>query len=259
MTIRLDFENGRASVVFADPAALNAMGPHQIAELNQVTERIAATAGVRVVSMRSEGPAFGVGGDLQAFRPDQCDAPAALRAIGRDLNPAIARLRALPAIVVVAVHGAVAGGSMGVMNAADLVLAADGTRFNTAYVRIGASPDAGASWFLPRLVGQRKALEWLLLADNFDAQTALSFGLVNQVVPAAQLRDATEQLVARLLAGPHGSHARIKRLVYQAETTALAEQLEQEIEHFAQAAESADFAEGVAAFIQKRAPRFGQQ
>ncbi len=257
MSTHLRIADGLATVVFDNPATLNAMGAVQIAELNRVTEHIAADPSVRVVLLRAEGPAFGAGGDISSFRPDRVDAPAMLREIGRDLNPFILRLRALPAIVVAAVHGAVAGGSMGTMGAADLVIAAQGTRFNTAYARIGASPDAGNSWFLPRLAGARKALEWLLLADSFDADAALSFGLVNWVVPADQLSAATDRLVARLLAGPQGSHARIKRLIYQAESTPLAQQLEDEIEHFAQATASADFAEGVAAFLQKRAPRFG--
>ncbi|HYD93830.1 MAG TPA: enoyl-CoA hydratase-related protein [Noviherbaspirillum sp.] len=258
MTTRLSIDGGLATVVFDNPATLNAMGREQIAELNRVTQQVAAVPGVRVVLLRSEGPAFGVGGDLASLRPDRVDAPAVLREIGRDLNPAILRLRELPAIVVAAVHGAVAGGSMGLVCVADLVIAAKDTKFNLAYARIGASPDAGNSWFLPRLVGPRKALEWLLLSDNFDADTALAYGVVNQVVPADGLRAATDALVARLLAGPHGSHARMKRLVYQAETTPLARQLDDEIENFAQAAASPDLAEGIAAFIEKRPPRFGK-
>ncbi|HVL74993.1 MAG TPA: enoyl-CoA hydratase-related protein [Noviherbaspirillum sp.] len=258
MTTRLTIADGLATVVFDDAATLNAMGPKQIADMNRVIAALADDASVRVVLLRAEGPAFGVGGDLRAFNPKTGNAAAALREIGRDLNPMILRLRTLPAIVVAAVHGAVAGGSMGLMCAADIVLVAEGTKFSTAYARIAASPDAGNSWFLPRLVGQRKALEWLLLSDTFDAATAHAFGLVNQVVPAAQLAAESERIVARLLAGPHSSHARIKRLVYQSETTPLPVQLDAEIEHFAQCAEGPDFAEGVAAFVEKRAPRFNR-
>lgn len=258
MTIRCDIADALATIVFDDPASMNAMSAAGIAELNRITERIAAEPRVRVVLMRAEGPAFGAGGDVSSFRPGAADAPDRLRAAGRELNPMVLRLRALPAIVVTAVHGAVAGGSVGLMCAADLVIAAADTRFNMAYARLGASPDVGNSWFLPRLVGTRKALEWLLLSDTFDADTALSFGLVNRVVPPEQLRAETDNLVARLLAGAHGSQTRIKRLIYQSETTPLAQQLDDEIENFAQSTTTADFAEGVAAFLQKRAPRFGQ-
>lgn len=258
MTIHLTLANGLATIVFDDPATLNALGAPQITELNRLTERIAAEPDVRVLLLRAEGPAFGAGGDVASFRPGKADTPALLREIGRQLNPMILRLHTLPAIVLAAVHGAVAGGSVGLMNAADLVIAAQGTRFNMAYARLGASPDAGNSWLLPRLAGTRKTLEWLLLSDSFDADTARSFGLVNWVVPAEELADATAKLVARLLAGAHGSQRRIKRLLHQSGTTPLAQQLDDEIEQFAQATASADFAEGVAAFLQKRAPRFGQ-
>lgn len=258
MSLHLQIADGLATIVFDNPNVLNVMSIAQITEFNRATEQIAADASVRVVLLRAEGPAFGAGGDITSFRPGAADAPEALRAIGRVLNPSILRLRALPAIVVAAVHGAVAGGSVGVMSVADLVIAAAGTRFNLAYARIGARPDAGNSWFLPRLVGSRKALEWLLLSDNFDAEEALAFGLVNQVVPADQLRAASDKLVARLLAGAQGAQACMKRMVYQSETTPLAQQLDEEIEHFAQATVSADFIEGVTAFMQKRQPRFGQ-
>ncbi len=257
MTIHVDVGNGVATVVFDDPATLNAMSAPRIAELHRIVEGIAAEPELRVLLMRAEGPAFGAGGDIASLRPDAADAPTLLREIGRELNPLILRLHALPAIVVAAVHGAVAGGSVGLIGAADLVIAADDTRFNMAYSRLGASPDAGNSWFLPRLVGARTALEWLLLSDTFDAETARAAGLVNRVVPAPQLRAETDRLVARLLAGARGSQVRIKHLVRQSEDTPLARQLDDEIEHFAQATASADFAEGVAAFLQKRAPRFG--
>ena len=257
MTIRLEIAHGLASVIFDNPAALNAMDAAMAPRLAQVTAQIAADPSVRVVLLRAEGPAFGVGGDIGHFREDLAGLPAALRELGHEINPAIAALRELPAIVVAAVHGAVAGGSVGLMSTADLVIAAESTKFNLAYARIGGSPDIGNSWFLPRLVGPRRALELLLLSESFDAQAALRYGLVNQVVPDAQLGAAAEALVARLLAGPREAYARIKRLVYRSERTSLRQQLDDEIENFAQLAETEDFAEGVAAFLEKRAPKFG--
>ncbi|HZW19711.1 enoyl-CoA hydratase/isomerase family protein [Noviherbaspirillum sp.] len=259
MSTHLTIDGGLATVVFDNPATLNAMGRIEIAELNQVTERIAASGDVRVVLLRAEGPAFGVGGDLRMLGRDTENTPSLLREIGRELNPAILRLHKLPAIVVASVHGAVAGGSLGLVCAADYVVAARSTTFNLAYARIAASPDAGNSWFLPRIVGPRKALEWMILSDNIDADTAMANSLVNQVVPDHDLREATDALVRRLLDGPAGSYRRMKRLVLQSETTSLAQQLDDEIEHFAQAAESPDFAEGIQAFLEKRKPRFGDQ
>ncbi|MES2071136.1 MAG: enoyl-CoA hydratase-related protein [Pseudomonadota bacterium] len=259
MATHLLKENGLATIVFDYPATLNVMGLNEIRELNHVTQDIVDDPSIKVVLIRANGPIFGAGGDLASFQPDRCDPPELLREYGRELNPTILRLRGMPAIVVASVHGAVAGGSMGTMNAADMVIAAKGTRFNTAYARIGASPDAGSTWFMPRIIGMRKTLELLLLSDNFDADAALSYGLVNQVVPPEQLRDVTDKMVARLLHGPHETYARMKRLVYQSCSTSLAQQLDDEIEQFAAITATKDFAEGVSAFLGKRAPHFGCQ
>ncbi|WP_394777621.1 enoyl-CoA hydratase/isomerase family protein [Undibacterium sp.] len=250
-------EKGLATIIFNYPAKLNVMGLNEIREFSRVTKDIADDPGIKVVLIRANGPIFGAGGDLESFGPECCDPPEILREIGRELNPTILRLRGMPAIVVAAVHGAVAGGSMGPMNAADMVIAAKGTRFNTAYARVGGSPDAGSTWFLPRIVGMRKTLELMLLADNFDADTALRYGLVNQVVPPEQLRDVTDKLVSRLLHGPHETYVRMKRLVYQSCSTSLAQQLDDEIEHFAAISTTKDFEEGISAFMNKRAPHFG--
>ncbi|GGC69750.1 enoyl-CoA hydratase/isomerase family protein [Undibacterium terreum] len=257
MATHLTKDKGLATIVFDYPAKLNVMGLNEIREFSRVTQEIADDSSVKVVLIRANGPIFGAGGDLGSFGPDCCDPPEILREIGKELNPTILRLRGMPAIVVAAVHGAVSGGSMGPMNAADMVIAAKGTRFNTAYARVGASPDAGSTWFLPRIVGARKTMELMLLADNFDADTALRLGLVNQVVPPEQLRDVTDKLVARLLHGPHETYIRMKRLIHQSCSTSLAQQLDDEIEHFATVSKTRDFEEGISAFMNKRAPHFG--
>lgn len=258
MSIQLQLENGLATIVFDNPAHMNILGAPEVRELNRITQQLADQPALKVVVIRAEGTVFGAGADVGAFRPGDPAAPQAIREIGSELNQAILRLHRLPAIVVAAVHGAVLGSSLGPMNAADLVIAAKGTRFNTGYASIGASPDVGSTWFLPRLVGTRKALEWLLFPDNFDADTALAIGLVNQVVPPEQLRDVTDKLAARLLRGPAESYARVKRLVYQSDSAPLAQQLEDEMKAFATVCMTPDFAEGVLAFLCKRTPRFGR-
>ncbi|MFZ6657560.1 enoyl-CoA hydratase/isomerase family protein [Undibacterium sp. TJN19] len=257
MSIRLDNANGLATIVFDNPDNMNVMGVEEIRTLNRLTAQIADDASVRVVVIRAQGKVFGAGGDIASFRPGDPTSPEAIREIGAELNQAILRLHNLPAIVVASVHGAVAGGSMGTMNAADLVVAAKGTRFNMAYAKIGASPDVGNTWFLPRLVGNRKALEWLLFSENFDADQALAFGLINLVVPPEQLFDVTEKLAMRLLRGPRETYARMKRLIYQSEATSLEQQVNDEINAFASVTMTPDFAEGVSAFLGKRAAHFG--
>src|SRR5690606_29114874 len=127
--------------------------------------------------------------------------------------------------VVTAVHGSVAGGGLGLMNAADLVLAASNTKFSLAYSRIGATPDLGASFYLPRLLGERRAMELLLLSEPFDAQRAVELGLVNFVVPHQHFDEETDALVKRLLGGPPQAFSSIKRLVYGAHEALLHDQL----------------------------------
>lgn len=258
MSLHLQMDQGLATIVFNSPASMNIMGANEVREFCRMTRQIAEAGAVRVVLIRAEGEVYGAGADVGSFRPGDPAAPQAMREIGGELKQAILRLHGLPAIVLAAVHGAVIGSSLGAMNAADLVVAAKGTRFNTGFARIGASPDAGSTWFMPRLVGARKALEWLLFADNFDADTALAYGLVNQVVPPEQLRDVVDKLAARLLRGPWQSYAHMKRLVYQSGAASLEQQLDAEIDALATASATPDFAEGVAAFLGKRAPHFGK-
>jgi 2-(1,2-epoxy-1,2-dihydrophenyl)acetyl-CoA isomerase len=243
MSIRLEKANGLATIIFDNPNCMNVMGAAEIRALNQLTELLAEDRSIRVVIIRAEGKVFGAGGDIASFKPGDPASPEAIREIGAELNQAILRLHKLPAIVIASVHGAVAGGSMGTMNAADLVIAAKGTRFNMAYAKIGASPDVGNTWFLPRLVGNRKALEWLLFSENFDADE--------------QLKDVTEKLAMRLLRGPQETYARMKRLVYQSDATSLEQQVRDEIEAFASVTMTPDFAEGVSAFLDKRTAHFG--
>lgn len=145
------------------------------------------------------------------------------------------------------------------MAAADLALAAEGTQFTLAYSNIGASPDGGATCFLPRLLGYRKALELMLLSETFDAGAALEMGLVNRVVKPEALLVETERLARRLVEGPTAAYAETKRLAQQGYTRALEAQLEAEIEAFAGCAGTGDFAEGVTAFVQKRKPQFRGQ
>ena len=173
-----------------------------------------------------------------------------------ELHRAILALRQAPKPVLAAVHGAVAGAGVSVMAAADLAIAADDTKFTLAYSRIGASPDGGSTWFLPRLIGARRALELMLLADNFDAQTALQFGLVNRVVAAAALEAETARLAQRLADGPTLAYAATKALVNRSFESPLADQLDAEAAAFAQCAATRDFAAGVTAFVSKAKPEF---
>jgi 2-(1,2-epoxy-1,2-dihydrophenyl)acetyl-CoA isomerase len=175
---------------------------------------------------------------------------------GRELHFGIQALRRMDKPVLAAVHGAVAGAGMSLMLAADLAIASDDTKFTLAYARIGASPDGGSTFLLPRLVGYRKAMELALLPDRFDAEQARSLGLVNWVVPADRLAPESMAIAQRLAAGPTRAYGEAKRLFNQSLANSMESQMEDELQAFARCARSADLAEGVTSFVEKRDPIF---
>lgn len=255
-TVLLAIEDGVATLSLNRPQAHNALDESAVVAFAAQADQALRDPSVRVILIRANGPAFGPGADLHWLDPLGGDAPARIDRVLRILNPLMLRLRAAPAIVVAAVHGLVAGGSLGLMNMADLVIAAGDARFSSAYARIGATPDLAASFLLPRLLGERKALELLLLADPFDAAQAQRLGLVNFVVPPERLDAEARALAGRLRSGAADALARTKRLAYAAAGSTLADQLEAERQQLMEAAAGSDFREGVAAFLSRRPPRF---
>lgn len=165
-------------------------------------------------------------------------------------------LQSLPQPVIASVRGACAGFGLALMAGCDLAIAADDARFTTAYAGIALSGDGGASYFLPRIVGRRKAAELLLLAERFDAAEAARLGLVNRVVPTAELDAEVARMAARLRAGPRHAYAEIKRLLIESHDAALEAQLQSEAEAFARCTATVDFGEGINAFFAKRKPAF---
>lgn len=251
--LQLDITQAVARVSFNRPDSLNAINIGLARAFLEAISTIAATPGVRAVLLRSQGKAFMVGGDLAELSQDS--AATAARII-EPLHAGLQIMAALPVPVVASVQGAVAGAGLSIMLAADLAIAADDSTFNMAYARIGASPDASGSWHLPRVVGLRKAMEIALLSEAFDAQEALRLSVVNRVVPAADLGAETDKLMRRLADGPTVAFGRIKSLLRAAQTRDLATQLDAERAAFEACAATADFQEGVAAFLQKRRPSY---
>ena len=254
--VHLTVESAVATIVLDRPQQLNAMDAALMAGLRDAAESVARDASVRAVVLRGEGPAFCAGGDVPLFKEHLADLSRMIVAWGRELHFALLALRRMDKPVLAAVHGAVAGAGFSLMCAADLVLAAEDTRFTLAYANIGASPDGGSTWFLPRLVGSRKAMELALLPDRFDATTAHGLGLVNWVVPAEKLAEETARIAARLAQGPTRAYAETKRLLNRSFANGIETQMEEELEAFARCARSADLAEGLTAFVEKRKPVF---
>jgi 2-(1,2-epoxy-1,2-dihydrophenyl)acetyl-CoA isomerase len=249
--LTLDISGAIARIDFNRPASLNAINVEMAVAFQAAIQTIASTPTLRVVLLRGQGRAFMAGGDLAEM---QGDSAATARKIIVPLHAGLLQMANLPMPVLASVHGAAAGAGLSIMLAADLAIAADTAVFNMAYAKIAASPDASGSWHLPRVVGLRKAMEIALLSDTIDASEALRLSLVNRVVPADALEAETEALVQRLAAGPTGAYGRIKNLMRHSLQRDLHGQLQAEQGAFEAGATTADFKEGLAAFLGKRAP-----
>lgn len=247
-----------AVMTFNRPAVFNAMNDELIMAFHHHAVALASTPGIRALIVKGAGKAFLAGGDVSYFHAakDDPNLAARVKQLGDLLHAGVIALREAPFPVIAAIHGACAGAGLSVALACDLAVASDNASFNSAYTRIGTSPDGGSTWFLPRLVGMKKAAELIMLAENIPAAEALAMGLVNRVVPADQLEAAVTALAERLAGGATIAYAHAKRLLNQSSDTPIQAHLDDEIALFARATGTADFKEGVTAFVQKRKPDF---
>jgi 2-(1,2-epoxy-1,2-dihydrophenyl)acetyl-CoA isomerase len=255
-SILLGVDGGIATLTFNRPQVMNAMDADMMIELRAAAELIERDPAVRVVVLRGEGNAFIAGGDVGLFARRLADLSELIVRWGREMHFAVQALRRMDKPVLASVHGATAGAGFSILCAADLAVAADTAKFSLAYTNIGASPDGGSTFFLPRLVGYKKAMELILLPDLFDAKTAQQHGLINWVVPEAQLAEETLRVAQRLARGPTRAYAEAKRLVNASLGRSMETQMEEELFAFSRCARTKDLAEGVTAFVAKRKPAF---
>jgi len=255
-----EHEGGVATLTFNRPKVLNALDTSLREAFEAALDRVESDDGVRVVVLRGSGGGFMAGGDIKYFTELTPLAPRdrtrRFETFIHHVHPLIVRMRRLRAPIVASVHGPVAGIGMSFLMASDLAIAADDSMYTLAYVHLGVSPDGGSTFFLPRTLGMKRAMQVALLGERFDSKTALEWGLVNWVVPGAELAERTAALAKRLAAGPAQAYAGTKRLLSRSLGNPLESQLQAEAESFAACAGTEDFAEGVAAFIAKRPPRF---
>lgn len=249
----LERQGAIATLRFNRPAALNAVDVPMAQALLAAVRAIAADPGVRAVVLCGADKGFMAGGDLATLRADPVQGAADL--LG-PLNEALVLLGTINAPVIAKVHGVAAGAGLSLMLQADFVYAAEGTRFNLAYINLGACCDVGASWSLPRLVGLRKALEIAMLGETVTAAEVERLGLVNRVVPAAELDVAVEQLAQRLANGPTVALGHMRRLMRTSFDHDLPTQLAAEAAAFAQCARTADLPAGIEAFFAKQPAPF---
>lgn len=260
-TVLLDVADGIATLTLNRPAQLNALNAEMMQALRLTTERVAADRSVAVVVVKGAGAHFMAGGDIKEFHSQlYLDPPARFdtfkATIEQWINPTVLALRGMHQPLIGSIRGACAGFGMSLALCCDLLLAADDAYFTTAYSLIALSPDGAQSYILPRIVGAKKAAELLLLAERIDARRALELGLVNRLVPPAELDAETLRLARRLADGPRHAYGEVKRLLEGASCSTLAQQLKAEADAFARCSATQDFAEGIRAFVEKRKPGF---
>ncbi|MDA0160318.1 enoyl-CoA hydratase-related protein [Solirubrobacter ginsenosidimutans] len=253
-TLRTTRDGGALRIELHRPEALNAFTDTLASELYDAVTAAAEDVDVRVVVLSGAGRAFSAGADIkEGFAGGDLDLGAGLRAVS---NPTILALRQMPKPVVAAVHGPAAGIGCSLALACDLIVAAESAYFLVAFSRIGLTTDGGASQFLATRVGHARAFRIALLAERIAAPDAHAWGLIDHVAPDDAHAAAVDDLVARLAAGPTSAYAATKRALNAVLYPNLEQQLELEATLQTQRGRSADFAEGVAAFVEKRTPAF---
>lgn len=254
-------ENSIAWITLNRPDVLNALSPAMAKDLHVLMEDIKAQKDIRCVVIRGSGKGFMAGGDIEFFHSMLPELSAGntekLKPLFKHVHGIVNCIRMLPIPVIAGVHGAAAGLGLSLVAACDLAVAAQDTQFTLAYCHIGTSPDGASTYFLPRLMGIKQAMEMALLGERFDAERALSLGLINQVVPAQDLNAKVSAWAERIARGPTLAYGKTKHLLYASLDHDFFEQIRLEEESFAQCAQSVDFAEGITAFVQKRKPEFG--
>src|SRR5882762_391007 len=256
-TVLLDFSGGVATLRLNRPDKGNAIDTDMAADLAEAATQIAETADVRAVLITGNGQNFTVGGDLSLFAGTARDQlPNRLRRMIDSYHMAIERLTSIDAPVVAAVRGGAGGGGLGLLYAADIVIAAEDARFALGYGALGLTADGGNTWFLPRMVGMRRAQELFLLNRRLSAQEALAFGLVSRLAPSDAVESEAANLAANLAAGPTRAFGAVRRILRQSFETGLLDQLDAEKESIVAASSTDDAQEGIAAFVAGRRPQF---
>jgi 2-(1,2-epoxy-1,2-dihydrophenyl)acetyl-CoA isomerase len=260
-TVEVTVAAGAATITLNRPDALNAWNDQLGIELLQAVEAAATDDAVRAVVIRGAGRAFSSGADLRDIASRQDNRTAAghpdVGSMLRDrYHPIITGIREMPKPVLAAVHGPAVGIGCSLALACDLVVAAESAYFLLAFVNIGLVPDGGSSLLVPSRVGFTRAAEMAMLGERVGAAQALDWGLVNRVVTDDAFEDEVGALTRRLAEGPTRSYAGTKRQLNHWLYTRMEAQLEVEAGIQQEMAETGDFAEGVAAFLQKRPPSF---
>ncbi|HVE24288.1 MAG TPA: enoyl-CoA hydratase-related protein [Sporichthya sp.] len=255
-TMTLDITDGLATVTLTRPELGNAWDVAMTDDILELATRLSREPGLRCVLLRAEG-AFTVGGNIDFLGPQNAAERASTlhRMIG-DYHAALERLASLDAPLVAAVGGSAGGGGLGLVCAADIAIAADDAAFALGYAALGMTSDGANTWYLPRLIGLRRAQQMFLLNKRLTAAEALEWGLVTEVVPAGEVDARAAAVAAKIAAGPTRAFAAMRRLLRNSYDSSLRDQLAAELREVDEIARTDDIGEGMSAFAARRRPEF---
>jgi 2-(1,2-epoxy-1,2-dihydrophenyl)acetyl-CoA isomerase len=244
----------RLRMVWAE--SRNAIDPLWCAELEGALTAVEQETSARALLITADGPAFTVGGDMRHFNAQRHRMADELDDMISSYHRSLGRLANLPLPVICAVNGAAAGGGLGLVWCSDVVVAADNAKFATGFAQLGLSGDGASTWFLPRLIGLRRAKEMILHNRILSAAEALDWELIDRVVPLADLETEAEAAAAGMAAGPTVAYGKMRRLLWRSLSVDLDDQLTAELHAITECGTTADAQEGVSAFVERRPPKF---
>jgi 2-(1,2-epoxy-1,2-dihydrophenyl)acetyl-CoA isomerase len=247
---------GVATVTFNRPDEANAMDLQLMQELMHAAIRCDEDPGIRAAVVTGRGKFFSAGGDLSSFSGAGEEIGALLKEMTVYFHAAVSRFSRMDAPLISAVNGMAAGAGFSFVAASDIAIAAESARFTSAYTAASLSPDGSSTYFVPRLVGMRRAMELMLTNRRLSAEEALEWGLITAVVPDDDLMGAVGELAASLASGATLAYGAVKRMLHESFGGTLETQMELEARSIAALAHTHDGNEGVSAFLEKRAPEF---
>ena len=255
-TVLYEKDGGVATVSLNRPEKLNAFDATMHEELYAALDDAAQDEEVRCLVLRGEGRGFSAGADLAEVVREADGDPDLGEYLRNTYSRLVSKMVEIDKPIVAALHGPVYGAGVGIALACDLRIAAESASFSVAFIKIGLMPDAGVTFFLPRIVGLGRAMQMSMLGDTVDAEEAHRIGLVNEVVSDEELEGETRKLAGHLAAMPTAALGRIKDALYASFETDLETALESEAQGQTFCGYSQDHREGVAAFFEKRTPEF---
>jgi 2-(1,2-epoxy-1,2-dihydrophenyl)acetyl-CoA isomerase len=254
--IRFDVDGRVATITFNRPDNANSMDRQFMYELLHAAIRCDEDPSIRAVVATGAGSFFSAGGDLSALADAGDEAGALLKEMTTYFHGAISRFSRMDAPIIAAVNGTAAGAGFSFAAACDIAIAADTALFTSAYTAASLTPDGSSTYFVPRLVGMRRAMELMLTNRRLSASEALEWGLITQVVPADQLMEAATSLAHKLAAGGTLAFGAVKRMLHESFSGTLETQMEMEARSIAAMSHTRDGREGITAFFEKRKPEF---